>query len=322
MSNKYIKQALQLAKKADPSPNPQVGAILVKNGKIIGQGCHKKYGGPHAEVEAFNSCKGDPKGSTLYVTLEPCSHYGKTPPCTDLIIKKKVHEVVIHKLDPNPKVHGIEKLRKAGIKARVLNPYITLKIASSIDFKIWSPTQTKITGKKSRKLAHKMRAKSDAILVGIGTILQDNPRLDVRLVEGPNPAKIILDSHLRIPLNAKVLKEGKTIICTTIKKSQKHTKLEKLGAQILTFPTLKNLKKVMQKLTSLGYERILVEGGQKISTSFLSSGLVDELKLFIANKKLGETGLETISKGLPRLKIKKINKCNSDIVLEITGNTN
>ena len=315
--SKYIKKALDLAQKANPYPNPQVGAILVKDGKIIGQGMHKKFGGPHAEVEAFHNCKTDPKGATLYVTLEPCSRYGKTPPCTDLIIKKGIEKVICGRRDPSQE--GAKKLRKAGIKTRILLPHITLKIASSIDFKIWSPTCTKITGKTSQKYVHKLRAKADAILVGINTILTDNPQLNVRLSQGPNPTKIVLDSKLRIPLKAKILQEGEVIICTTVKSSQKRTHLEKLGTKILTYPNLHNLKPVLTRLTSLSYEKILVEGGQQISSSFLRENLANEVLLFISDKKLGKTGLEAIMpSSLQHLKITKTSKIGKDTLITMS----
>ncbi len=309
MDEVYMRKALSLSKKAQPFPNPQVGAVLVKDGKVIGQGYHKKYGDPHAEVEAFQNCKVDPKGSKLYVTLEPCSHYGKTPPCTDLIIKKGVSEVIISKLDPNPKVDGVTKLRKAGIKVRVINPYITLKIASSMDAKIWSPTCTKITSKESKKFTDKLRRKNDAILIGIGTMLQDNPRLD------PSKTKIILDSNLKTPLNANIFKNGKTLICTTIKDSQKRKKLEELRVTILTFPTLSKTSVLLKKLASLGYERILIEGGQRISTSFLKN--TDEFILLIGNKTLGEKGLNLCKKALPSLMIESIKKHGPDEIIRM-----
>jgi len=339
----FIKETFAIAKKAKSLtyPNPLVGALLVKNGNIIGEGYHKKYGGPHAEVEAINDCihkKNSPKGSILYVNLEPCSHHGKTPPCTELIIRSGIKKVVFSLVDPNPKVNGIEELKKAGVEticgilekeARELNkaffkyqetamPFVTLKIASSIDFKIWSPTITKITGKISQKFTHGLRSKSTSVLTGIGTILKDNPYLTVRLVKGKNPTPIILDSTLRIPLTSNVLKQKNAIICTTISKSPKKTQLENLGIKILTFKTLSNLKPILKKLANLGHINILIEGGQKIISSFLKQNLADEIMLFIANKKLDNNGLEAVlPKSLSTLQIKAFKKLGRDILIII-----
>lgn len=313
---KYLEKTIQLAKKGRPytSPNPLVGAILVKNGKIIDQGYHKGFGKPHAEVEAISKCK-NPRGATLYVNLEPCSHHGKTPPCTDLIIKSGIKEVVCCICDPNPKVKGFQTLKKHGIKvttgilekeALELNapffkhqktglPYITLKIASSIDFKIWSEDCKTITGPMSRKYVHVLRSHVDGVIVGINTVLKDNPQLTVRHLKGRNPTRIILDSKLRIPLKSKVLKDSNVIICTTRaaakQRLKKKNKIEKKGGQILTFPTLKNLKPVLKRLASLGKINLLVEGGQKLNTSFLKNNLADKILLFISDKTLGPKGL-------------------------------
>ncbi|OIP81408.1 riboflavin biosynthesis protein RibD [Candidatus Peregrinibacteria bacterium CG_4_10_14_3_um_filter_44_21] len=335
----FIETALKLAQKAGPLtyPNPKVGAVIVKNGKIIGRGYHKKFGMPHAEVEAFNNCIMDPSGGTLYVTLEPCSHHGKTPPCTDLILSKKIKRVVCSSLDPNPKVEGAKILKEAGLEVSIaarnkeaieINkaffkyqqtrlPYITLKIASSMDFKIWSPRVAKLTGKKSLKLVHELRAQVTSILVGINTILKDDPKLNVRLVKGRSPAKIILDSKLKVPLKAKALTDKNVIICTEVKSSPKRSQLESMGIRILTFPTLQSLRKVMEKLARLGHINILVEGGQRISSSFMAQGLADKLILFVANKSLGGTGLEAITnKSIPAFKLTKVASCEQDTLLE------
>ncbi|EKD48047.1 MAG: riboflavin biosynthesis protein RibD [uncultured bacterium] len=330
----FLKKTLILARKGEPLayPNPLVGAILVKNGKIIGQGYHKKFGSPHAEVVAINNCvkKGNnPENSTLYVNLEPCSHHGKTPPCTNLIIEKGIKKVVFAVKDPNPKVKGLEVLKKIGIEttygqlaktATELNkvffkyqktglPYLTLKIASSYNFKIWSPKITKITGLESQKFTHRLRAKSTSVLTGINTILKDDPLLTTRLVKGENPTPIILDGSLKIPPKSNVLKNKKTIICTEKKSSKKN---------VLTFTTLSNLKPILKKLATLGHTNILVEGGQKITSSFLQQKLADKIIIFISDKKLGQQGLRAIlPKTLPNLKITDIKKIGEDIVMEL-----
>jgi diaminohydroxyphosphoribosylaminopyrimidine deaminase/5-amino-6-(5-phosphoribosylamino)uracil reductase len=338
----FIRETFTIAKKAKSLtyPNPLVGALLIKNNEIIGEGYHKKYGGPHAEVEAINDClhKGNsPKDSTLYVSLEPCSHHGKTPPCTDLIIKSGIKKVVFPFMDPNPKVNGLEELKKAGIEttcgilahqARSFNqaflkhqttgmPFVTLKIASSIDFKIWSPEITKITGLESQKFVHELRSKSTSVLTGIGTILKDNPYLTVRLVKGKNPTPVILDSTLKIPLKSNVLKQKNTIICTTIKNSPKKEQLKKLGIKILTFKTLSNLKPILKKLADLGHINILVEGGQKIINSFINQNLTDRILLLISDIELGEYGPATLPKSLPNFEITNTKKLKKDIMLEL-----
>ncbi len=260
----YIKQCFELAKKGAGlvSPNPLVGAVLVKSGQIIGRGFHKKYGGNHAEVNAIKNSKEDIAGSTLYCNLEPCCHTNKqTPPCVPLIIQKKIKRVVICNLDPNKEVKGkgVEQLRKAGIEVitsilenegKELNkfyfkyvneklPYVTLKIAQSIDGKIGisKKIQTWLTGKKSIKYVHKLRSEYDAVLVGAGTIKSDNPLLTVREVSGRNPIRIIVDGKLSISqLNQKYLNSKdpeKTWIFTSILSDEKKSKrLSQKGIKI------------------------------------------------------------------------------------------
>lgn len=306
MSNdhtKWLNKAAKLASKGAKHvfPNPMVGAILVKNNHLIGKGFHTKYGAPHAEIEAFKNAKKnghDLKNSILYVTLEPCSHYGKTPPCTEAIIKNGLSRVVYACLDPNPKVNGkgIKILNKNHIKTDFLTtdeteklnaiyrtnrlfkrPFIHLKTACTLDGKITlkKGTATPLTNSISNKETHKLRAFYDAILVGVETIITDNPELTVRLTKGENPIKIILDSKLRTPKNAKILNNlSKTIIATTKTSPEKH---------ILTCKKTKNeqidLKDLLKKLYKKGICSILVEGGEKISDSFLKADLVDRLSL-------------------------------------------
>ena len=338
-----MRETFALAKKAKSLtyPNPLVGALLIKDSEIIGEGYHKKYGSAHAEVEAINDCihKGNsPKESTLYVSLEPCSHYGKTPPCTDLIIKSGIKKVVFAMTDPNPKVNGFETLKKAGVEvirgileeeAENLNkaflkfqktglPFITLKIASSIDFKIWSPEVTNITGAESQKFVHGLRSRSTSVLTGIGTIKKDNPYLTTRLVKGKNPTPIILDSKLEISPTSNVLRQKNAIICTTVEHSSKKTQLEKLGARILTFKTLSNLKPILKKLASIGHINILVEGGPKITDSFIKQNMTDRILLLISNIKLGESGLAaTFQNSIPNMEIINTRKLGKDIMLEL-----
>lgn len=237
MDEKYMKLAMELAKKGEGkvNPNPLVGAVIVKDKEVIGKGYHKIFGGNHAEVEAFNSLDNESYGATMYVTLEPCSHYGKTPPCVDKIIENKISKVIIGCLDPNPivKGNGLKKLKSAGIeveiskleyKCKSLNevfmkyisskkPFVVLKTAMSLDGKISTYTgESKwITGENSRKSVHKLRNKYMGIMVGVNTVIKDNPELTCRLESGNNPVRIIVDSTLRIPMNSKVILNNKNL---------------------------------------------------------------------------------------------------------------
>ncbi|MEE9400354.1 MAG: bifunctional diaminohydroxyphosphoribosylaminopyrimidine deaminase/5-amino-6-(5-phosphoribosylamino)uracil reductase RibD, partial [Dehalococcoidales bacterium] len=228
----YMKQALKLAAGGlgQTSPNPMVGAVIVKDNRIIGSGYHRRYGGEHAEINALQDAGEPLDGSTLYVTLEPCCHHGKTPPCVDEIIRHRIGRVVIGAVDPNPRVNGrsIELLKRNGIETRVgvleaecrnLNeahfkymstgiPLVTLKFAQTLDGRIATLTGDSrwISSEKFRRLAHKLRAASDAIMVGIDTVLADDPQLTVRLVKGRNPTRIILDGGLRIPVDSMVVR--------------------------------------------------------------------------------------------------------------------
>ena len=241
----FMKKAIELAKKGvgKVNPNPLVGAIIVKEGEIIGEGYHEKYGEAHAEVNAFKSLKEDPSGATLYVTLEPCSHYGKTPPCVDMIIENKINKVIIGMIDPNPLVagNGVNKLIAAGIEVKsgiledeckklneifikyiiTKKPYVVLKAAMSLDGKIATKTgESKwISCEESRLQVHELRNKLSGIMVGINTVITDNPELTCRTQNENDPVRIIVDSSLRIPLDSKVLKnkDGKTMIATTKK---------------------------------------------------------------------------------------------------------
>lgn len=316
----YIKKALSLAKKGfgQTSPNPCVGAILVKNNKIIGQGYHKKAGKNHAEIAALKNCKKNPKNATLYLNLEPCCHHGKTPPCTDEIIKAGIKKVIIAAIDPNPLVNGkgIKQLEKAGIKvetgilqkeAKNLNqpyikyiktglPFVTLKIATSLDGKIATKNgESKwITCLKSRKYVHKLRSQNDAILTGINTILSDNPHLGVRHVKGKDPIRIILDSKLRIPLNSKVLRDKNVLLVTTNAcNKQKLQKLKAKNHKIKIFNKKIDLKKLLKYLGKEKITSVLIESGSEITGSFIDNKLVDKVYFFIAPKIIGGNKAKT-----------------------------
>ena len=268
--NYFMREAIRLARKGigKTSPNPIVGAVIVKNGKIIGRGYHKKYGDWHAEINAIKDSNGNVKGATAYITLEPCCHYGKTPPCVDTLIKEKIGRVVVGTLDPNPSVNskGIKTLRSKGIKVdvgiledecRQLNehyfkfiksgiPYVTVKYAQTLDGRIATNTGNSqwISSEALRKYVHRLRVVNDCIMVGVGTVIADDPQLTVRHVKGHNPLRVIVDSKLRIPLKSSVLKDDspqRTIVATTSKaSSRKVTAVKNHGTEVLVVKKDKN----------------------------------------------------------------------------------
>ena len=321
LNEKYMELALTLALKGKGtvSPNPMVGAVIVKDGRIIGEGYHQKYGEGHAEVNAFKNASEDVKGATMYVTLEPCSHYGKTPPCAEKIVEKKIKKVVIGTLDPNPLVsgRGVKILQDAGIEVEsgILNdkcikineifmkyivkkePFVVMKSAMSLDGKIaTSAGESKwITGEESRRNVHVLRKELSAIMVGVETVIKDDPELTCRIENGINPIRIVVDSTLRIPIDSKIIKTAdkvKTIIATT-KKAERNTIkiLEDYGVQIIITDTNKegrvDLKDLMKKLGEAKIDSILLEGGAKLNFSALEEGIVDKVQIYIAPKIIG-----------------------------------
>jgi diaminohydroxyphosphoribosylaminopyrimidine deaminase/5-amino-6-(5-phosphoribosylamino)uracil reductase len=313
---KYMRIALRLAEKARgrTSPNPMVGAVVVKDGKVISRGWHRKAGEPHAEAIALKKAGDTAAGATLYVTLEPCSHTDKrTPPCSPLVIQSGVKRVVVAMIDPNPKVSGggIKTLRAVGIdvtagmleaETRMLNeayikhvtagmPFVTLKIAQTLDGKIATAGgESKwITGEKAREEGHRLRDSNDAVLVGINTVLKDHPSLTTRIPGGRDPLRVIVDSTLRIPLNAKVLTQkssAKTMVATIAgAPKNKIIKLQKAGVEVLTLKSMQgrvDLRDLMRKLGKRDIMSVLIEGGAEINFSALKSGIVDKAVLFIA----------------------------------------
>lgn len=317
--NKFMQLAFELAKKYEgfTSPNPMVGAVVVKDSKIIGTGSHQKAGEPHAEVFALQEAGDEAKGATIYVNLEPCSHYGKTPPCTDLIIKKGIKKVVTAMSDPNPLINGNghQKLRENNIEvvenvmqsqAEKLNEifikniktkmvFVALKAAVSLDGKIATATGDSkwITNKQAREKVHKLRNKYDAILIGKNTLLTDNPRLNVRLTgKVSNPAKIILSNQ--IDKTIAYLEESELVknnphspiyICSSKKKNVEKSSVPNL--KIIHYSTLRELSKI---LYDEGINSILIEGGAQIFSSFIKEKMVDKLYLFQAPKIIGKGG--------------------------------
>jgi len=324
---KFIKRALKLAEggRGYVSPNPLVGAVLVKDGKIVGEGYHQRYGEAHAEVNAIRAAGDESLGSTLYVTLEPCSHEGKTGPCTAKIYEAGISRVVIGMQDPNPIVNGkgINYLKSKGIavdvgvmeeKCQELNagyikyittgvPLITLKIAQTLDGRIATSTGHSkwITSEEARIMAHRFRAKHDAIVAGIDTIITDDPYLTVRYIKAVSPRRVILDSKLRVPLDANVLSEElapRTIIVTTKDSSkEKIARIEEKGATVLVFDADDRgwapLQELWKALAEIGITSVIVEGGSTVQTECLKNGDADRLILFIAPRILG-SGIDAI----------------------------
>lgn len=334
----YMKRAMELAEKGRgrTNPNPMVGAVIVKENRIIGEGYHEAYGTNHAEVNAFESANEDCKGATLYVTLEPCHHYGKTPPCVDRVIQEKVTRVVIGLTDPNPLVMGksIKKMTEKGIDVhtgvleeelrkqnRVFlhyiqtgSPYITLKTAMTLDGKIATVSgESKwITGKEARQWVHGFRDRVMGIMVGVNTVIADDPLLTTRLEQGQgkNPIRIVVDSQGRAPLNAKVFDiddKRKTILATTESIPQdKVETLEKKGVKVVVLPKDQGRVDLRALMTFLGEEQIdsvLLEGGATLNYSALKNRIVQEVVAFIAPKLIGGLTAKTPvgGEGIPHL---------------------
>ena len=318
----YMQLALDLAAsaKGNTNPNPLVGAVIVKDGVIVGTGLHRKAGEPHAEVHAFKMAGDHAEGATLYVTLEPCSHYGKTPPCANLVKESGVSRVIVAMQDPNPAVagRGIQLLRDAGIdvevgllenEARKLNerfihnmiterPFVVSKFAMTLDGKIAAHNGHSqwITDEAARADVHQIRHEVDGILVGVQTVLNDNPKLTTRLPEGNgrNPIRVVLDSQLRTPLNAHIAdtNEANTVIITSLQADeQKAIALANQGLLIIRVPNDEqgqlDLNATLEALYQIGITHLLVEGGAQVNASFLRSGIIDQYIVYVAPKILG-----------------------------------
>lgn len=334
----YMDLAYKLALKGrfTTSPNPMVGAIVVKNGRIVGRGFHERAGLAHAEVVALKEAGEKTRGATLYVTLEPCTHFGKTPPCTDLIIKSGIKEVVIGMIDPNPVNNGksleilkshkikiqcgfleekIRKLNEAFIKyITKKTPFLTVKIAQSLDGKIATKTGDSkwITSDNSRAFAHRLRAHFDAIMVGVNTVLRDNPRLDAWF-SNKHPIKVVIDSQLSIPAQANIFSGSSRVIIVTLPtKPGQETENRKILSEKATILEVKeksgqiNLKDMMKKLAALGITNILVEGGGTLVGSLFDENLVDKVMFFVSPKIIG--GKEAITSVMGQ-GISRIDRC-------------
>jgi diaminohydroxyphosphoribosylaminopyrimidine deaminase/5-amino-6-(5-phosphoribosylamino)uracil reductase len=324
----FMLQCIELARrgKGYVSPNPLVGAVIVKDKRIVGKGYHQKFGEAHAEINALRDAGRKARVATLYVNLEPCSHYGKTPPCTDAIISSGIRRVVVGMIDPNPLVkgRGIRALSSAGVEVRTgilsrecreLNeffvkkmttglPFVMLKIAQTLDGKIALPNGHSrwITSKESRKRVHQLRAEYDAVLVGAKTVQLDDPRLTVRFVKGRNPKRILVDGSLSTPLSSRLFSDGfRSQTIAFVRQSErgeierKKEILERRGVQIFEIHGRRDgtlpLKSVLESLADMNILSVLVEGGQRVFTQFLEEGLVDRVLVFVAPRVYGCDGV-------------------------------
>lgn len=323
----FMQRALTLARKGRPSPNPMVGAVIVNNGVIVGEGFHPKAGEPHAEIFALKAAGEKACGGSLYVNLEPCCHFGRTPPCTNAIINAGIKSVYVAAVDPNPLVSGkgIEQLRNAGIqvdvglledKAHELNkgfikriqtgmPYITWKAAMSIDGKIATKSGDSrwITGERARREVQKLRNANDAIITGIGTVIADDPEMTVHGIKNAqNPVRVILDSKASIPLEAQILSgDAQTIIFITSNAPADKICHLKSKCEVIVVPSdpdgRVDLKSVMIKLGEIGINTALLECGGELAASMLNAHLIDEGIVFIAPKIIGGREAKTIVEG-------------------------
>lgn len=320
----YMRRALELARKGEghTSPNPMVGCVVVKDGRIISEGYHEKYGEFHAERNALTRCTEDTAGADLYVTLEPCCHQGKTPPCTDIIIEKKIARVFVGSMDSNPLVagKGVQILRDHGIyvetgildaECRKLNevfyhyiatktPFVVMKYAMTLDGKIACATGDSkwVTGEIARTQVHRMRGRYRGIMVGIGTVLADDPMLNCRVEGGVDPVRIICDSNLHIPTESQIVKTAsdiETIVACSQealeseRKQEKNRRLKEAGIQIIGTEGAHgvNLVELMKMLGGQNIDSILLEGGGTLNASALEDGIVNKVYAYIAGKLIG-----------------------------------
>ena len=354
---KYMERAVELAERGTGAvnPNPLVGAVIVKKGKIIGEGWHEKYGGLHAERNALKNCNESPEGATIYVTLTPCCHYGKTPPCTEAIIENKLKKVVIGSRDPNPLVgeKSISILRDAGIQVvqdfmkeecdalnpvffhyiRTKRPYVVMKFAETLDGKIAAYTgESKwITGETARAQVHQSRNRYSGIMVGSNTVLKDNPLLTCRIPGGRNPVRIVCDTSLRTPLESNLVKtadEVPLIIATAVNEEEKLKPYRDRNCTVLILDKGKDnhidLNQLMDKLGEMNIDSILLEGGATLNWSAMEAAIVNKVEAYIAPKLLGGTDAPSPVRGkgfshpdyAMKLKKIKITPLGEDILVE------
>ncbi len=324
--SQWMARALQLAERGlyTTSPNPRVGCVLVRDGQAVGEGWHERAGEAHAEVHALRAAGKSAHGATAYVTLEPCSHYGRTPPCADALIAAGISRVVVAVQDPNPLVSGlgIARLHASGIlvecglmesAARELNigffsrmtrglPWVRSKIAASLDGRtaLANGTSQWITGEAARRDVQHWRARSCAVLTGIGTVLADDPQLNVRVPNERQPLRVVLDSELRISPHAKILQGGGVLIYTASSDESKRSALQTLGAEVVLLPgsvAQVDVSAVLRDLAQRGINEVLVEAGRTLNGALLKAGWVDELVLYLAPQLLGDVARGMASLG-------------------------
>ncbi|MCX5782912.1 MAG: bifunctional diaminohydroxyphosphoribosylaminopyrimidine deaminase/5-amino-6-(5-phosphoribosylamino)uracil reductase RibD [Elusimicrobia bacterium] len=356
----FIRRAIFLAKKGKlgAHPNPIVGAVVVKGGKIVGEGWHKTFGGAHAEINALKKAGRRAVGAALYVTMEPCSSYGKTPPCTKAIIHYGAKRVVFGCEDPNPANAGraTKILKAAGIKVRAgvlrkecsaLNPefnkfmrtgipYVTAKIAQSLDGKVADAGGNSkwITCPDSRKKTHELRAQCDAVVTGIGSVLKDDPSLNIRYIKGRQPLRVVLDSNLRIPLYSKIVGNKTLVACVKEASLKKMSELKKCGCMVMPLKSCAGkvpIKKLLRKLGRFGIVHVLLEAGPQLCGAFNDEGLIDRYIFFIAPSviggiralpSLGGKGIIRRKRGLIGLRFNKAEfcRCGEDIMVYVYRN--
>ncbi len=352
----FMRRALRLALKGEGrvSPNPMVGALIVRDGRIIGEGYHRRYGENHAEINAIESATEEIVGATFYITLEPCSHHGKTPPCVDALIACRPSRVVVGTIDPNPLVSGkgITALRDHGIETttgvleeacrrqnevffkyiRTGIPFVTLKFAQTIDGRIATTTGHSrwISSPASLRFAHRLRSSHDAILVGAGTVRRDDPELTCRLVRGRNPLRIVVDSLLGTSPEARIFTDNgpdRTIVATTRRAAEERRRLfEGKGVEVVCLEENQagqvDLRDLLSALGKRSISSLLVEGGSAVITSFLTENLADRLIVILAPKivgeglnAVGEMGIRRMDDAL-RLSYRRITRRGDDLILD------
>ena len=351
-----MSMALELARRGAgrTSPNPMVGAVIVKDGAVIGRGWHRQYGGLHAEREALADCAGDPHGATMYVTLEPCCHQGKQPPCTDALLESGIRRVVVGARDPNPLMsgNGLRILRKHGVEVtegvlaeactrlnevffhfiRTGRPFVVMKYAMTMDGKTAACTGRSrwITGPAAREHVHRLRDRYRAILVGVGTVLADDPLLTCRLPGGRDPLRVVCDTHLRTPLSARLVttaRETSTLLATCCTDPAQRALYEQAGCRVLVLPEREghvDLDALMAALGRDGVDSVLLEGGGTLNWAALNTGVVQKVLTYVAPKLLGGRDAPTpiSGPGIPdpelavRLRPGPVTRVGDDILLE------
>ncbi|WP_369284059.1 bifunctional diaminohydroxyphosphoribosylaminopyrimidine deaminase/5-amino-6-(5-phosphoribosylamino)uracil reductase RibD [Oscillibacter sp. GMB15532] len=351
----FMRMALELAQRGcgRTNPNPIVGAVIVKDGRVIGQGYHDHYGGLHAERAALQSCTESPRGAVLYVTLEPCCHFGRQPPCTDAILEAGIERIVVGSSDPNPLAsgRGVKQLRSGGVQVetgilqaecdalnpmffhfiRAGTPYVTMKYAMTMDGKIATRTGVSrwITGEAARQRVHADRGRYAAIMAGVGTVLADDPLLTCRSEGGRNPLRVICDTHFRIPLESQIVRTAPsvpTVIAAGNGSNEKKKQLEAAGCRVWELPTSAghvDLRALMKRLGDKKIDSVLLEGGGTLNWAALEAGIVQKVQAYIAPKLFGgaaKTPVGGLGAALPEqaflLKNTSVTALGEDFLLE------